>query len=182
MKLHQFTARWWEELLRTEGRLERWLTRLWQAESGGAARFQAIVDRFEPPNDALGIYIPIIDDELRHRDLVEVALSQRGLVPPQDPGNERYWDQIWPHIATFEEACAAGTFGEMLARNRFRVIRDHEATPHDIRALVAQILPDEERHASLLGKLAGPAAMQRLRPFHMEGKKALGMAPTPEED
>ncbi|MFA5854200.1 MAG: ferritin-like domain-containing protein [Patescibacteria group bacterium] len=182
MSLHEKTAAWWSLLVRFIPRFEQWLQRLYLAEKGGAERFQAIVDRWNLAGDQLATFNGIIMDELRHQDLVAGLLAARGVDLPTEPTPERYWDPVWAGVTTFEEACAAGARGEMLARNRFRVILNHPETPEDVRAIVAQILPDEERHARLLGELAGTGAMLRMRPFHQKGMRALGLIETEDDD
>ena len=176
MKLHVRTAEWWVKLLR-ENRLNAWLQRLHQAESGGAARFVKIVETWKPQGDARVTFSSIIDDEIHHRDLVDVVLIERGIeIPgPAPEASERYWTHVWKGVDNFATACAAGTYGEMLALNRFRVILAHEQTPDDVRKLASWILPDEERHASELRRLAGKKAMDAIRPFHEAGKLALGL-------
>lgn len=181
MKLHDKTSAWWAARVR-DRRENSFLLQLRQAEAGGADRFQSIVDRFHPTGEALAHYEGIISDERRHQRLVEELLTARSVPFPSPPTPERYWGKIWDKVTTFEEACAAGAFGEMLARNRFRVILHHPDTPEDIRALVAQILPDEECHARLLGAMAGDAAMNRMRSYHLEGMAALGLVEVVEDD
>lgn len=178
MPLHEFTEQWWESKLADPAGLRKWLLRLREAERGGAMRFQGIVDRWKPSGDALEKYLAVIADERRHQLLVEMVLADRAIpftaAPSDDP--ERYWDRVWKGVSSFETACAAGAFGEMLALNRFRVIHSHELTPPDVRLLVGLILPDEKRHARQLHELAGDAAMNAVRPFHQAGKAALGLA------
>ncbi len=183
MKLHQRTTDWWVRLLR-EGRLDAWLQRLHQAESGGAARFSKIAADWKPIGQAQVTLSDIIDDEIRHKDLVEVVLIGRRIeVPaPARESEERYWSQVWKGVTSFETACAAGTYGEMLALNRFRVIHGHADTPNDVHQLVARIEPDEARHAFELRRLAGKPAMDAMRPFHEAGKLALGLIAVEDED
>ncbi len=177
MSLHLFTEQWWDGKLADPVSLSEWLVRLREAEWGGAKRFQQIVDRWKPTGDALAAYLKIIDDELRHKLLVEMVLASRSIAFSDAPSNkpERYWEPVWQGVSSFETACAAGAYGEMLALNRFRVIHSHEDTPDDIRLLVGLILPDEKRHAKELHALAGDAAMNAVRPFHELGKQALGI-------
>ncbi|WKZ28635.1 MAG: ferritin-like domain-containing protein [Patescibacteria group bacterium] len=181
-KLHQRTSQWFETLVRTDSLYTGWLPSLYWAERGGALRFGEIVGRFQPRGYAFNSYAGIIADEFRHAGLVEHLLVEKGIPVPSAPKPERYWGQIWPWIKSFEDACAAGAFGEMLARNRFRVIARHPLLPADFRPIVEQILPDEERHAELLGKLAGTDAMHRMRPHHMHGMAALGLVEVVEDD
>ncbi len=172
--LHQRTCLWLEALVR-EGRLYSWLQRLYWAELGGARRFQEIVTRWRPSGTALEAYEGIIADEFRHADLIKALLDQHELPLLPAPTSERYWDPVWGGITSFEDACAAGTRGEMLARNRFRVMIKHPVTPQAICELLMQILPDEVRHAKLLGEMAGNEAMKRMHPHHLEGMAALGL-------
>ncbi len=175
MGLHQRTSDWLVALVQSGQIYTRWLRRLYWAEYGGAGRFRNIVEQYQLTGETHAVFEGIIADELRHKGLVEALLAAKGIAVPETPGLERYWDPVWSGIASFQDACAAGAFGEMLARNRFDVIAKHPITPEDIRSLVQQILPDEERHARLLGELAGPEAMNRMRPYHKKGMAALGL-------
>lgn len=177
MKLHVLTRKWWEKVL-DEDRVDAWLLRLHQAELQGSERFQHLIDSWKPEGEALEILKRITDDEEKHGMLVELVLMHRCRMRPKrswPEAPERYWDNVYQGVDDLQTACAAAAFGEMLALNRFRVLIAHERTPGDIRLLAEIILPDEERHARDLRKLAGSDGMNRVRPFHKLGMEALGL-------
>lgn len=183
MRLHDYTKAWWERVL-DEGRLDAWLKRLHQAETQGAERFQDLIERWKPEGEALDILFDITLDEVVHGGLVSINLDMREVeVPAGYPsGPERYWDAVYAGVVDLETACAAAAFGEVLALNRFRVLIAHPRTPEDVRALAECILPDEERHARELRRLAGKRGMDRIRPCHRAGMAALGLGHVEDDD
>lgn len=174
MTLSSFTKQWWEQKLETG--MEDWLVRLRSTEWDAANRFQLTLDTWPAEGEALKIFTGIMDDERRHSRMVETVLIQRGIPFPEKAaiGRERYWEQVWPHVGSFQQACAALAFGETLAITRFRVICDHPGTPGYVKELIQRVMPDEWRHIRQLSSLAGPA-LNEMRPHHHRGMQALNI-------
>ena len=169
-KLHDFTYNWWTKLLANE-KLNEWLKKLYWAEIGGAQRFIDISHKYNMDY----VLNEIIEDEYNHSELVKTLLSLKNIKIGDKSTIERYWDSVYLGVDDFKTACAAAAYGEMLARNRFKIILEHPDTPNDVRFLVALILPDEEEHAKILGQFAGKDAMNKIKPFHKNGMDALGI-------
>lgn len=169
-KLHDFTYNWWTKLL-ADGKLNEWLKKLYWAEIRGAKRFTDIYFKY----GSFDVIEEIIEDEYNHSDFVKTLLNLNNVEIGDEPTVERYWDSVYLGVDDFKTACAAAAYGEMLARNRFKIILEHPDTPSDVRFLVALILPDEEEHAEILGQFAGKDAMNKIKPFHKNGMNALGI-------
>lgn len=175
MSLSDFTKQWWEQKLLAG--MEDWLVRLRSTEWDAANRFQLTLDTWPVTGDALYVFSRIMADERRHSSMVETVLVQTGIPFPESAavGRERYWEQVWPKVSSFQHACAALMFGETLAITRFRVICEHPDTPAFVKELIERLIPDEYRHIRELSDLAGLEAINEMRGHHHDGMEALNI-------
>lgn len=172
----KITIAWWEELLKDEEKLVKWLQKLQVTEIDGySGNFEANAKWNSQGSRQHEIFfISTARDELKHSNLLEELLLNRGHTKlASQKSTSIYWDKMEEEVSSLEEMCAAFYLGELLAAERFRVMSFHRETPIDIREFLNIALPDEEMHARGYYLLAGGKAIKKMSMVHDEVIKDL---------
>lgn len=168
---HPFTLEqtqdWWRATVKDEGRLAKFLQKLYRTELGGYTEhleFMSRVGAVDPRTAQIIMNIAL--DELKHAHIIRELLEDRKAFDVSTAPASAYWAEVNRHVRTLEQYCAVNHFGEGLAAFRFKVIRDMAETPSDIKRAIETILPDEQFHEVTLQKLAGVPALEQMLHVH----------------
>lgn len=175
----QFTKDWWLRVLGDQAKLTAWLQKLQITEISG---YHDWVNVFIPTyKDSITsrtetILLNIANDELEHSSLLSEIMKDRGisLGSRMNSANlSAYWDTMYKEIDDLSSACAVNYYGEDLAAFRFEVIAEMPQTPGDIKEFLRIALPDEQFHRETLKRLAGEAAIEKVKVAHERASGAL---------
>ncbi|AXQ69944.1 hypothetical protein HOU03_gp324 [Caulobacter phage CcrSC] len=164
-----FTQAWWSNKLGDPPALLRFLEKLHYTEFSGYKDNIDAAYRWAPLNPAAHhIFCQTAEDEMRHAELlVPLVLDRGGRCDGIDaPPPSFYWDEMDKAIVSLDTCAAVFHLGEKLAAERFEVMLDNAGNPEDIRAFLEAVIPDEQHHARIFGKLAGPEAIAAMQAHH----------------
>lgn len=164
------TRAWWERLCKDRTAMNAWLQKLQRTELEGARDYYRAISTYLPDltHHQQANMIHIATDEARHATMIRAVLLARGVTPlsKDEAPPSAYWQEMFKHMVCVRTFAAANYFGESLAAQRFHHIMMHPATPADIRTLISCILPDEQAHANMLGRMAGEDYINAMEVHH----------------
>ncbi len=164
-----FTQAWWSNKLSDPEALLTFLTKLYFTEFSGYADNLEAADKYAVADPvAHNIFCQTAADEMRHASLiVPLVLARGGSCCGSEPSEPSfYWTEMDKIVVDLKSCAAVFHLGERLAAERFEVMLDMPATPSDIRGFLEEALPDEQHHARIFGKLAGPEAVAAAQAHH----------------
>lgn len=166
---------WWDEVKVSPEKTIRWLHKQYYGELKSAERIQEhCINKLDPKDDRIISLEVIRDQELKHAAHMQVLLGNRGQIPITPENRDRYWNTVVPSITTFEEAAAIAHHIEVMSLERIEVVATDLETPPDIKDVFKKVLKEEKFHAKTFAILAGDEVIERTRPDHRAGAKAIG--------
>lgn len=164
-----FTQAWWSNKLGDPEALLTFLTKLYFTEfSGYADNIEAAYKYASADPVAHNIFCQTAADEMRHATLiVPLVLGRGGSCCGSEPSEPSfYWTEMDKIVVDLKSCAAVFHLGERLAAERFEIMHDNLGTPADIKAFLEAVTPDEQHHARIFGKLAGPEAIAAAQAHH----------------
>lgn len=163
----EFTNSWWASLVKDEGRLIAWVQKLYNSEVHGFTEYMKFSIKYKLDPMTRMTLRSMAQDELRHAGHLDSWLAFKNLdVDPLIPPSQ-YWTEMQRHVTDFHSACAIKYFGERLAAERFKLLRDHPDTPDSLFHPFRWITPDENRHCELMFAFAGDEAIVNMEEKHL---------------
>lgn len=165
----EFTKTWWSAVCKDPARFAKWLQKLQITEIGG------YTDHVDFLKSGIGydersktILMNIADDEMKHSLILRGLMGCRGIevIEPTMETCSSYWTYMNQQYDDLRTYAAINHFGEALAADRFEIILEHPDTDIDVRFALRSILPDEIFHRETLQRMAGEAALAKMKTHH----------------
>jgi rubrerythrin len=161
------TNAWWASLVQDKARLVAWLQKLHNSEIHGYTEYRGFIKRYQPELVTATVLRAMAQDEQRHATIIDQCLAYMNESLVHGVTQSQYWLEMQRHAHDFKSACAVKFYGETLASQRFKLLRDHPDTPDDLFHAFRWITPDEERHCQTMFLFAGAEAIVNMEQMHL---------------
>jgi len=168
---------WWAQVRQDPERLVGWLVRQYHAELRAARGMSEIAARYAIDDATRRVVELIAGQERQHAAAILSLLRARGVEPPAQVTESRYWHEALPGVGSFETGAGAIAHAEAMSLERFEAIISDSGCPGDIWDAFLQIQADERFHEQAFREMAGPAGMEATAGAHAAGRRALGLDP-----
>lgn len=170
------TREWWAETKADPERLNHWLRRQYVGEMAAVNLLSELLIKHgsEASEEEWNDVHRVMVQEATHAKWMKRVMDGRGISPePNASAERRYWSEVKPAVRSFAEGCAAGYHAEHMRLERIREIADDDdPMVRDLRDTFRNILPHEEWHEEVFGKMA---AGRTLTEYHTRGLEALNL-------
>ncbi|MBV9125648.1 MAG: hypothetical protein JO112_20045 [Planctomycetes bacterium] len=170
------TKQWWAETKSDPEKLNHWLRRQYVGEMAAVNLLSELLITYgsQATDEEWHDVHKVMCQEATHAKWMKRVMDARGVRPEEGASAERrYWNEVKPAVKSFAEGCAAGYHAEHMRLERIREIaNDTDPTVADLANVFQNILPHEEWHEEVFGKMA---AGRSLTEYHERGLQSLNL-------
>lgn len=172
------SEQWWQETKSNPDKLNHWLQRQYVGEYAAVNLLSQILLKFAhnmTVEEHRNIHSIMLQEAL-HANWMYELLQNRQLIPEANSeATQRYWHDVLPNVTCFKAAMQAAHQAENMRLFRIRAIANDPAAPSDIRETFKKILPHEEWHEEVFGKMQGDYVSSEISDAHQRGLNALNL-------
>lgn len=170
---------WWNEVKSNPVKLADWLQRQYIGEVAAVNLLSEVLMKYghSATNPQWMDIMKVLQQEALHGKWIKTLMDKRGIEPaPNAEATARYWKEVLPNVTSFKEAMAAAFHAENMRLARIRAIANDDSLKgtdlEDIQDTFKHILPHEEWHEEVFGKMRAGTNMTR---YHEKGLEALNL-------